>query len=894
MTPDLSQAIASGATVVTPNRRLALALKGAFDDAQVASGHIAWNSADILPLSAFVGRAYEDALHSDLARPLDLPLLLAPAQELALWEQIIRGSDAGNRLLALPETARLACDAWQTAQAWRLASRIKDYPLNEDSRAFLEWMRRYERASKSDGNTDAARLPDVVAPLFGRGHFRTPPTLVYYGFDVITPQHIALFEALKLAGCNVVSAGPPPRRGDARRTACKDNRDEIRCAAAWARMQLERGVSSIGIVVPDLARHRAAIVRAFGATMAPGNLLPGALKQALPFNVSLGLPLTSYPLVHAALNVLVLAGREIDFEQASRLIRSPFLAGGDAEMALRARLDAALRERMEPVIRLERLLALITRSAAGCPVLAQRLGALAEYRKANLFGAQMPSVWARRISEALATAGFPGERSLDSEEYQTLKKWHETIAAFAALDRVVARMGYGEAISRLRRMATGELFQPETPVVPIQILGVFEAAGMTFDRLWVMGLSDEAWPAAPRPNPFLPLELQRAAGVPQGSAAEAIELARQLTRHWLTAADEVVLSYPQIENDREFKASPLIEAIPEQPVTPKKYAGLRDVIHAARSIEWMLDPIAPALEKGADVSAGTAAIKDYAACPFRAFARHRVGAEGLAVPHTGLDALERGTLVHHLLAQVWARLKNKTALDAISAADLDLLLEHAAEEALARARRDRPEKLSGRFAHIEKHRLVCLARDWLESERGRSDFTVVATEDKRRVEIGGLAFNSRLDRVDALPDGRHIVIDYKTNAPSPGALLGERPDEPQLPVYLTTAEPDAAAVAFAQVKTGDMKFVALARDADLLPGAKAFSGSPYNKQHVSWQDLVAAWRADLGRLAAGFATGGAAVDPKNYPHTCRYCDVQPFCRIYERLENTLIDDEDAA
>jgi len=44
-------------------------------------------------------------------------------------------------------------------------------------------------------------------------------------------------------------------------------------------------------------------------------------------------------------------------------------------------------------------------------------------------------------------------------------------------------------------------------------------------------------------------------------------------------------------------------------------------------------------------------VKDQAACPFRAFAAHRLGAEGLQFPHTGLDALERGTLVHRVLAR---------------------------------------------------------------------------------------------------------------------------------------------------------------------------------------------------------------------------------------------------
>ena len=204
-------------------------------------------------------------------------------------------------------------------------------------------------------------------------------------------------------------------------------------------------------------------------------------------------------------------------------------------------------------------------------------------------------------------------------------------------------------------------------------------------------------------------------------------------------------------------------------------------------------------------------IADHAACPFRAFAVHRLDAEGIEAPHAGLDARERGTLVHRVLAAVWGELKTRQALEATTPAALDAILGNAADEAIARARRDRPTVLAGRFAGIEKSRLMRLARDWLALERGRGDFTVIASEDKRALEIGGLKLNVRLDRVDETAGGQRIVIDYKTGESKLASMLGARPEQPQLPLYLTASEPDAAAVAFAQVRAGDMKFVGLAR-----------------------------------------------------------------------------------
>ncbi|HUF79944.1 MAG TPA: PD-(D/E)XK nuclease family protein [Burkholderiales bacterium] len=889
MHADLAQRIAAGATVVTPNRRLALSLKREFDDAQAKCGLTAWESADILPFSAFVERAYEDAFYSIHAALH--PILLTPAQEQALWEGIIRESETGRALLAIPEAAALARDAWQLAHAWRLMPALGKFPVNEDGKAFQQWAQRYEAICRRERFADGARLADVTASLIAQPDARKPQSLICYGFDRILPQQAALFEALASAGCEVTAIAPEPRGGECLRVECADSGDEMRRAAAWARARLEaRGAARIAVVVPELAKHRKAIQRIFSSVMEPEYALPGSRHAAFPFNISLGEALSSYPLVNAAFLALELAGREIEFERASRLIRSPFVGGADAELAPRARLDAWLRKRAEPVVTLDRLLALIAREDAGCPGLAQRLSALAEFRKARLFGGQAPSAWARGISEALTLIGFPGERGLDSAEYQTLAKWHELVAEFAALDRVLPRAGYSDAVARLRRMAADVLFQPESPAVPIQILGALEAAGMAFDHLWVMGLSDEIWPPGPRPNPFLPFELQRMAGIPQGSASGSLELARRLTGEWLACAGEVVLSHPRQEDDREFKPSPLIVAVPGQPLPLPRYVSYRDVVHGARKMEDDEDARAPALPVSGVLSGGTGVIQDLAACPFRAFARHRLCADALESPHTGLDARERGTLVHRVLAQVWARLETRSALDGMAQADLEALLVQAAEDAVARIRRDRPTALSGRFPEIEKRRLVRLAREWLELEKTRGGFTVLATEDKRRIEIGGLALNARLDRVDQTDDGRRIVIDYKTGACSPGTMLGERPDEPQLPLYLISAEPDAAAVAFAQVKAGEMRFAALARDDDLLPGAKAFSESRY-RDRGSWQDVVGAWRADLARLAAGFAAGEARVDPKQYPQTCRYCDVKPFCRIYERLENPL--DEDA-
>lgn len=893
----------AGATIVTPNRRLALALKKKFNQNQISQQRVVWYSADILPFTALIERIYLDTLYS--SQPSVLPQLLSTAQEQVLWESVIQSSQAGQSLLRIPQTAQCVREAWRLAHTWQLIPKLKDYYPNEDGAAFLDWMMSYQQVTGNRRQSDQARICDLITERYECLEIKKITSLACYGFDIFTPQQIIFLTKLANTGCDVVIANSASKgRCHSLRIGYVNSRDEIHQAAAWARAKVEaNSAARIGIVVPALANYRSEIARIFNATMHPDIrfALPGAVRPIAPFNISLGLALTSYPLIDAAFMCLALLGKEIEFNRISHWLRSPFLAGGETERDQRALLDARIRRYAEPMITLERLIELIKKagSQAAYPILIQHLLALIEFRHTKLPYSERYAVFSKVFSEALQIIGFPGERSLDSTEYQTLKKWHEIVANFATLDHVSTEVGYSEAIGRLRRMATDTLFQPETPDVPIQILGVLEAAGMEFDHLWVMGLSDEQWPLCSRPNPFLPLELQREARLPLGSTTESLVYSRRLTNGWLSSANEVVLSYPKFSDDRDghgLKPSVLIKSIPEgMPVFPA-ITQHRDLNIQSGELECLEDSQAPPLDKETiqyGIKGGTSVIKDYAACPFRAWAKYRLSIDSLDSPHTGLNAMERGSLVHQVLAHIWSQLKAKEALDAIDPYDLENLLNSAAKNAVLQMQQYKPVALSGRFAQIEQQRLVRLIREWLQEEKKRDPFTVIAIEENCNIQVGDLILHGRLDRVDELGNGQHIVIDYKTRKQSIQTMMGERPDEPQLPLYLVvTEEQQAAGIAFAAVKLGEMGFAGIGRDADLLPGIKAFSGLNGSKQFNSWEELIVTWRHHLTSLADGFSSGDAKVNPKNFPTTCEYCDMQLFCRIYERVGEELIEQED--
>jgi hypothetical protein len=162
---ELLQRLAAGhaarVTVVTPNRRLAQDLAREFDAGQAAKGLKVWETADILPLSALVERLYEDALYSDLAARL--PLLLAPAQEQALWEAAIRASRWGEALLAVPQAAADCRRAFALAHGWRIDGALATYPGNDDAKAFAEWAKDYAKRCDRDGHRPWIRTTKIYS-----------------------------------------------------------------------------------------------------------------------------------------------------------------------------------------------------------------------------------------------------------------------------------------------------------------------------------------------------------------------------------------------------------------------------------------------------------------------------------------------------------------------------------------------------------------------------------------------------------------------------------------------------------------------------------------------------------------------------------------------------------
>jgi len=873
--PVLFEALARGGLMLTVNKRLARKLRERYDQWMTTAGQKIWRSPELYSLDAWLNRTLT-LLDEDAG-------LLPMRGALHLWERVIERDVAGTdiELLQIPATARRAQEAHQLLVEY--GELPNGVPLSDDHRIFLRWRKAYLAACREGGWFDASEVPGRIGAAVRERRLTIPEAVVLAGFDEISPGLQRLAAAMTAAGA-VVSAweGADGVAGDGLRTACADPEEEVRTAARWARRLLEQGAKNIGIVVVDLQQRRTLLEQVFREEIDPESLVD-LDQEENRFSLSLGTPLADQGLVAAALELLGLGFRS-SFDTIGYLLRTPYLGGSQRELYDRARFDRRLRSLRRLSFSLHSLRKLLTATkdedAAPLPELARIFGALAEALKDGR--KRLPGEWVKRFSDLLAEVGWPGERPLGSVEFQAFKNWTEQLLpSLVALEPVTGPIDRNEAVALLRRLANEAVFQPESPGGPLQVLGLLESSGLSFDHLWLMGMTDESLPAPVRPNPFIPVPLQIARNMPHAGAERELHFAKRVLERLRAAASQVIFSYPLKDGDVELRPSPLIEAVPQGRLElAASNAPLAKIRLHPPFLETLVDEQGPPLPEGERAAGGTTLLKDQALCPFRAFAHHRLRARALESPEPGLAAVERGNLAHRVLEEFWREIQTHARLASLDQAELTAKLEAIAQRVVTESAGEE----AGRPIYLmERRRLVTLIGEWLDTvERKRTPFAVLGLEDRRSVDCGGVVIDTQADRIDELPDGRRIIIDYKTGRVDVGDLLGERLLEPQLPIY-GGEEPDKilSAVAFGMLRRGETQFKGVAEATGLLPKVSALAGSKAaGKAGVEdWPDLLARWRWQLAELGDEFARGWAAVDPVNSKKACEYCDLAALCRV---------------
>ena len=892
--PLVASALSRAALIVTPNKRLAREIASAHDRAQVASGHSTWAAARVLPWTTFVGVLVQQA--QDASLPV-APLALDAEQSAHVWRRVIANDLAGAPLVSADAMAQTAIEAWSHVHAYGAGpDSWRSIPASgADTEAFARWAAAYVRETTRLGAIDLARSADAVAAVAHAIPNIAQWDVTVIGFVDLSAQQQRLLAALADAGARVQVAAPDAQlrvSKHARLGQAATPQDELIAALDWAREQASADEQAqVAIVVQDLTQRRELVRRLAEDRLSPALQRPGRHNAPRPYDISLGAPLASVPLVSCALDLLTLAHRPLPRDRAIVLVRSPYLPDAASQWIRRASLERKWLEAGVAALNLRQLCtALYTLND---PL------ALAWQRGAEPLRAPQlasPRAWVEHWRELLDAFGWAQGSALDTGEFQAQSAWNELLAGFARLAAVAPRFSREEALSTLSRLAAEQLFQPEARGARIRILGLLESTGLTFDALWVTGMAADAWPRPPAPNPLLPIRWQREREVPRSSPAQELAFARRVTTMLSHAAPRVVFSYASQADEHVRAPSPLIASLARLEVHAPPTTAERLLLEQPLFVR-LADARAPAAVAGSLLPGGTSVIEDQSKCAFRFVVKHRLRAREWPEAAFGLTAIERGMLVHAAMAAFWQGVRDHASLVALSDEALEQRIVAAVAGALPEVDRARWDAIPPAVAHSEADCLAALLREWIALERERAPFRVIDAEFTTTVTVAGYTFNVRLDRVDALADGGIAVIDYKSGIVDPVTRwFDERPRALQLALYAAAqnqrdATRPVRALVYARLRRGEIAPVGIAAAPGVWPGVVGPEEIKVAGDRLAdWHDALARLDDAIVRLAQASGEGEASVAPR-HPSVCRLCHLRAVCRVGTTLAG---DDEDVA
>ncbi|MBB5055372.1 putative DNA repair protein [Granulicella aggregans] len=890
---EILKVLARGGTILTGNQRAARTLRLAYDRDLRNSGRPSWQPPAILPWETWTSTLWHQLLLEGAATRL----LLNSTQELHVWRSIIAADSAHSSLRSVDSLAAMASGAWQLLCAYRGQSRLRDLGVSEDTRTFQRWAQSFNFRSKSDAYLSPSELENAI--MLTREKLPTGEVLLI-GFDRMTPAQSALLAALSDAGA-VVKELPASPIADRKLLAAAETPElELTEAAIRVREFLEaHPTARVAVIHPDIASERGEIDRAFRQILAP-ELDSIAAHADGPYEFSLGQRLAQAPMVASAISILRLATGPLSIGDLSRLLLSPWFTPA-SDLDLRAEFDAH-ELRTSTLLHPELGLNTIIRIAENSRVRAARLGGLlrqlhslhrAAERNLPEITKQKPFAdWTDAIRDLLRAVSWATFTRDTSVEFQTRRKWESALDELATLDFEGTRPTFAEVFGQLEGVLDRTLFAPESRDAPVQIMSPQEAAGSLFDAVFFLRCSDLIWPPSTGTNPLLGWKIQREFGMPGSDPALDIAHASAITHRLAFSAPHIVFSYARQTEDAHQRPSPLLAILN---LTPAEILQPSTPVAVVPLEEFPESGYIPLI--ASKVRGGSSILKNQAACGFRAFAEARLASKPLEAPASGLDASERGSLVHSAMASLWDALQTQSALRALPLAErraaVDLAITHALDRISDPGHPFDPI-WDPAYLGIQRERLHRIIGLWLESELARSPFAIKALEEKYvDLAIGPLTLDVRIDRIDTLldeegnPAGK-VLLDYKTGDALTRHWQGDRPDDPQLPLYAALSNPGAlAGVGFIRLRPGTgMSLAGYASEPGQLLNASVPDIGSLDAQ-------IEAWRRVLTALAEDFAAGDARVRPKQYPNTCAYCAQRILCRVDPELLESATDEDES-
>ncbi|MBI5447558.1 MAG: PD-(D/E)XK nuclease family protein [Gammaproteobacteria bacterium] len=850
--------LSSDTYILTENAIQTQFLMELYLDYQTSTQLTGWVNPNIMPLSSWLQKQW----HALLDAGFSVPLLLSEHQQDQLWQQSI--SLQQEEAKETSAWATLAKNAHRLALDWEIEPSLEN--LSEQNQPWLTWRHAYEQLCEKKQLNDEKQWIKSFTSLLNNmtmASFQTvlfSKKIVLYGFLTLSPLLNSFFQALKNKNIEIILSQETEltcKNNTVSRLACDTLLDEVRAMMNWAQQEVEKGSKKIACFVPNLPKIKPLISRHVTE------------ESQVYFHAPTFFANT--PLVYSALATLSLLKQKQTIEVWSYLLRSPWLGDAKAEMSARAHLVEVLYKKNKFHFSVRQVSALAI-TASQAIKLNEALSQLPEFEKK-----QTASAWVDTFNEMLSVMGWPGEVVFNEKEKAFFQSWQDLLIEFSRIDVFDRRMSLSQALYVLNQLAAHWRFQSqENKQAPIQVFPLHASFGLYFDAIWVMGLQESHFPAPPKPNTILPIQLQKKQRVPHASYEWELDYSRAIFQHLIQAAPQVILSYAQQDEVGKLDASAFLCDLP---VVDGQHYKKKEVKQNLLLEYYQDDQGSPLTQE--NISGGSEALRFYSLCAFRGFAKHRLKVSTLSKVEYGLTPRQKGVLLHRSLEHIWKKLKDQARLQACSEDVLMQFIRESVETALFSmfAQQDNV------WLEVEKMRLIKLLMRWMEYEKKRTPFVVTAIEKTVEVCFSDLHFTLRVDRIDQIDAHTYYLIDYKTGQPSVKDCLDSPPSDPQLPFYALTSELPLKGLLFAQIRSDNMGFKGLVLDS-AIPGVHDIHKI---KKHAStseeaWLEQMQEWHTSLSQLILDIKQGRAVLNPKEGFKTCRACDLHALCRIYESGE----------
>lgn len=877
--------------VLTANSRLTRYLQTAYDEhcQQTEQDNTVFETPRILPLSSWLEQQFYTS-------NTDGYLLLTDFQEQCLWEEIVLESKLTPELLQPAQMARLAKEAFNYLTLWQVpADALTPYTEQIEVRCLIEWIQTFQTRCRQKNELSPSALAHHLLLRDIKNPLQLPDKIIIIGFDDFNPSTQALLSHFqKRTLIETESLSHPNAKKQ--RVIQDTTETELMTMARWAKAELEKNPRAhIGCIIPDLGNIRAQVHRIFTETLSIDTILPGIKANKVPFNISAGQPLSHHHMIHIAITVLQFCYKPLPITEIAHVLQSPYLCQNEAEANMGAQIDIALREQNRMTVSITDLFSVIPKLQLIYPESSwlSRWRQLLQLHQDKHTLKKSPSHWAIHFIALLKAMRWPSEHTQTSDEFQLLERFKKACQEFTQLDFIFPVMTEKHALHLFTTLLKQTIFQVKSHHEPIQIMGVLEASGILFDAAWVMGLHSIAWPASSNPQPLIPYEIQQRYQMPHATAKRELQYCEQMTKRLENCAKQVIFSSPAKAGDQLLFPSHLIQAIPITPLSDlaladeKNYA---EMIFNAKKTESFEDQTGLPVSNFSSIRGGSTILKLQATCPFLAFASIRLNAKPANTPTIGIPPVTKGTLIHHILFELWGTLIDQETLLSLNDDALTTLINAQIEKTIVSELAAPYLTQHAYFLSVEKKRLHTVIKDWLEFEKTRPPFRVIEREKDYQLSINTLPLQLRLDRVDELSDGSQLLIDYKTGENSIQHWLQERPTQPQLPLYAAfqAEKSPYAGISYGEIRNGQMMLAGVIHEKHLYSEKQLSKLKPIDRTKneldiFSWDKLLEAWQQSLTVLADEFVAGVSIANPVD-KKLCESCAVKSICR-HAHLDN---------